>query len=364
MDWATPLPMTPRKMDSLLIVTDKFTKRAHFIPMRTTDGAAETARLFFQHVVRLHGTPTQIDSDRDPRWTSLSTKALFARLGIKQGLSTANHPQTDGSAEAMVRVIKSMIISFVNWQQDSWDQDIDVLEYCYNDSKHSSTGLTPFEVDLGFHPRSPLRPFEGSVGNEHLPTPIAMEQFVDRLKDLQFKAATALEQAQASQKKYYDAKHRDVSFQVGDKVLLSSKHVRTDSARTRKSHKLTSKRLGPFRITEAINSNAYRLELPPTIKIHPVVNVEYLTKWVESPERFEGRVEAPPPPVEIGGEKEFAVEAIEAQRAARSGKQQYLVRWKGYSEDDASWEPWEFVKDTEALRVWEESRRLEGSPSA
>lgn len=90
----------------VIIVVDKFTKRTHFIPSRQNHTAEDTARRFFDGVVRLHGIPSIIVSDRDSKFTSKFWKTLFERFGTKLAMSSAYHPQTDGQSERMVRILK------------------------------------------------------------------------------------------------------------------------------------------------------------------------------------------------------------------------------------------------------------------
>jgi hypothetical protein len=92
-----------------IVVVDKLSERNHFIPSKQVDTAPDVARRFFDGVVRLHGMPSVIISDRDPKFTSLFWSTLFERFGTRLAMSSANHPQSDGQTERMIRTLKEML---------------------------------------------------------------------------------------------------------------------------------------------------------------------------------------------------------------------------------------------------------------
>jgi transposase InsO family protein len=98
MDFIVALPLS-NGYDAISVVIDRFSKQAHFIPAKSTDDAPETSERFVENVVRHHGVPSEIVSDRDPKFTSRFWKELFKLLGTKLSLSTAAHPETDGQTE-------------------------------------------------------------------------------------------------------------------------------------------------------------------------------------------------------------------------------------------------------------------------
>lgn len=132
----------------VMVVVDKLTKRSHFIPSKQVDKAPDVARRFFDTGVRLHGMPSVIISDRDPKFTSLFWSTLFECFGTRLALSSANHPQSDGRTERLVRTLKEMLRSSTSHRQDDWTDKLSALEFAYNNSIHPSTSLTPFELDL------------------------------------------------------------------------------------------------------------------------------------------------------------------------------------------------------------------------
>lgn len=113
-------------------------------------------------------------------------------------------------------------------------------------------------------------------------------------------------------------------------------HCQNDIQSTRPSGKLDVKRLGPFQINQKVSTVAYKLDLPASLRIHPVFHVSLLEKYI--PNTFENRIQEPPPPLVIEGEEEFEVEAILDSRL-HYRKLQYLVKWLGYPSSENSWEP-------------------------
>ena len=164
MDFLGPLPKSISGHDMILIVIDRLTKMARFIATYSTATSKSTAELFLQEVFRHHGLPSNIVSDRDPRFTAKFWKALQKALGIKLLMSTAAHPQTDGQAEATVKIIQKMLRPFVFQGQD-WEQLLPTLEFAYNDTTQSTTGQTPFYLNYRHHPTRVTR--HEPVDNPH-----------------------------------------------------------------------------------------------------------------------------------------------------------------------------------------------------
>jgi len=127
--------------------------------------------------------------------------------------------------------------------------------------------------------------------------------------------------------------------------------------RKRATKKLTEKFIGPYVVKKVVSENAVELELPAMLRIHPVVNVRRLVKYiVKYREQAEGQKKIPPPPVEVAGEKEYEVEEI-LDRQERRGKTKYLVKWKGYTAEGNTWEGLENLKNVgEKIKEFEKGR--------
>jgi transposase InsO family protein len=155
MDFITQLPVTKAGFDAIVIFVDMFSKMVHFVPTRTTATAPDTARIFFDNVFKLHGLPKSIVSDRDAKFTSRFWKSLFNTLGTKLAMSTAFHPQTDGQTERANRTLEDMLRAFTSYRQNDWDLQLSAVEFACNNAPNASTGMSPFQVNLGKNPYNP-----------------------------------------------------------------------------------------------------------------------------------------------------------------------------------------------------------------
>lgn len=330
MDFIVQLPQS-NGFTAILVVVDRLTKMAHFIPTVDEVDATTTASLFLNRIVSAHGLPDDIVTDRGSVFTSSFTKTFLEALGIMQNLSTAFHPQTDGQTERTNATLEQYLRCFSNYQQDNWAELLPMAEFCYNNTTHSSTNQTPFFALHGYHPR-----FSVHVPRVASSNPRAKERLTvlrQTQEDLQFH----IKSAQETQERYYNQHATpQPSLKPGDQVWLLRRHIKT----TRPSDKLDVKKLGPFRILEEVNTRSFRLELPPSMsRVHPVFHVSLLEPFQEND--ILGRIAPPPPPIEVDGDIEYEVEAILDSRNKR-GQFRYLVEWKGY--DENTWEPAENVR--------------------
>jgi transposase InsO family protein len=172
MDFVTDLPLSKKDhrsstMNAILVVVDRLTKMAHFLPCQKTINAEETATLLLHEVFKLHGLPEDITSDRGPQFASKFWARLFELLGAKINLSSAYHPQTDGQSERVNQVLEQYLRCFIDHQQSNWSELLPLAELAYNNSRHASTRQTPFFANYGYHPRfeiqSPTTPMVPSA---------------------------------------------------------------------------------------------------------------------------------------------------------------------------------------------------------
>ena len=352
MDFITHLLTTSNGNDAIVVFVDMLTKMAHFVAMKTTDSAPTVARLFFDHVFRLHGLPKRIVSDRDARFTSRFWKSLLRNLGTTLAMSTAYHPQTDGQTERTNRTLEDMLRAYVGYDQSDWDKKLTAAEFAYNSAPNASTKHTPFALVYGHNPKTPASFFK--LSND---TVQATSEFLKNLDNLTNRAKDNLALAKKRQEEYANTLRRDAKFEEGEKVLLLAAHIQLESQTARPSKKLQARYIGPYRIEKKISSVTYRLELPATLKIHPVFHVSLLKKYEEPtniPYRKNPR--EPPPAVVVDDHEEFEVEKILDERVRRQ-KKEYLVHWKGYPEYDSSWEPAMNLQNAkEAVREFHERK--------
>ena len=143
MDFVEGFPKVGGK-SVILTVVDRFSKYAHFIPLGHPYSANSVARAFFDEIVRLHGFPCSIVSDRDPVFTSSFWKELFRLAGVQLLLSSAFHPQTDGQSEVTNRTITMYLRCLAGDRPRSWLQWLPWAEFCYNSSYQTAIGVSPF----------------------------------------------------------------------------------------------------------------------------------------------------------------------------------------------------------------------------
>ncbi|KAG8488163.1 hypothetical protein CXB51_018403 [Gossypium anomalum] len=156
MDFVSGLPVTPKKKDSIWVIVDRLTKSAHFIPVRTDFSLDKLAELYVSEIVRLHGVPTSIISDRDPRLTSRFWNKLQEALGTKLKFSTAFHPQTDGQSERVIQILEDMLRCCILEFSGNWERYLPLAEFAYNNSYQASIKMAPFEALYGRKCRTPL----------------------------------------------------------------------------------------------------------------------------------------------------------------------------------------------------------------
>ncbi|KAK2457774.1 hypothetical protein QL285_005010 [Trifolium repens] len=277
MDFITGLPKTRRKHDSIWVIVDRLTKSAHFLPVRTTDTAAKLTDVYIAEIVRLHGIPSSIVSDRDPKFTSHFWKTLHEALGTKLRLSSAYHPQTDGQTERTNQSLEDLLRACVLDDRGSWDDVLPLIEFTYNNSFHASIGMAPYEALYGRRCQTPLCWYQD--GESMIVGPEMVQQTTDKVR----KIRAMLKVAQDRQKSYADRRRRPLEFEEGDHVFLRVTPT-TGVGRALKAKKLTPKFIGPYQILERVGKVAYRIALPPVLSlIHDVFHVSQLRKYTPDP---------------------------------------------------------------------------------
>jgi hypothetical protein len=149
MDFITGLPTTSKQHDSIIVVVDKLTKAANFIPLKTTHKVANVVDIFLKEVACLHGIPKTILSDRDPKFTSNFSKGLFKGFRMNMNFSTAYHPESDGQTERVNTVIEDILRMYVMDKPSRWEDYLHLVEFAYNNGYHASLKMSPFEELYG-----------------------------------------------------------------------------------------------------------------------------------------------------------------------------------------------------------------------
>src|SRR5258705_408824 len=235
--------------NAALVVVDRLSKWIHTIPTVTSLDSTGVARLFLEHVWHHHGLPEEVISNCRPAFMSNFSHNLAALLGVKLTPCTSYQPQTDGQMERMNQEIEAYLQVFVSHQQDDWADWLPLAEFAYNNKVHAATHQTPFELDVGQHPRLGVEPTRTS-------TVEAMDTFARRLDCAQEEAKATLEQAADDMKQYYDWNHQAVpEYKVGDRVWLSLQNYLSDCPMKKLDHKWA----GPFLITKVVSPAAVKL---------------------------------------------------------------------------------------------------------
>ena len=149
MDFVYKLPRTQNGHDGIWVIVDQLTKSAHFIPVREKYSLSRLAELFISKIVKYHRVPVSIISDRDPIFTSKFWVAFQEALGSRLLYSTTYHLQTDGQSERTIQTLEDMLRVSVLQFGDAWHRSLDLMEFAYNNSYHSSIGMAPFEALYG-----------------------------------------------------------------------------------------------------------------------------------------------------------------------------------------------------------------------
>jgi hypothetical protein len=336
---------------NVMVVVDRLTKMVHYIPCSSIK-APDVAQLFLTHVWKLHGLPDTIISDRGSQFVSAFWDELMKRLKIEARLSTAFHPETDGQTERKNAIMEQYFRSYTSYLQDDWAKWAPLAEFTANNTISETTGISPFLANYGQHPRLGFEPPTDIVRPVHQKQQVDnVHKFVEDMKNIEAFIRDEMQWAQAIYEEKANRKRSPApAYQIGDFVWLDIRNLKT----RRPSKKLDWKNIGPFRVDKIVSPYAYRLELPNSIKIHPVFHTSLLRPATTN-EALPGQSQEAPPPVEIDGEQEYQVERIEDSRFNRRKRcHEYLVRWRGY--DESSWEPADDVWDTSAAALFERDR--------
>ena len=325
-------PGTGQVCDSILVIVDRLTKYAYFIPTKESIQAQDMAYLVLRTLLANHQTPREIVSDRGTLFTSTFWQTLLSKLGAKSKLSTSFHPQTDGQTERTNQTLEQYLRIFSNHPQDNWVELLPMAQFAYNSSKSSTTGRTPFYANYGYEPtayRETAPTASGSHGINEEAT-----RKVEELRSLHDKLREKI--AQGNEKMAQQANKKRIEGPIlkgGDRVYLLTKNLPT----LRPSKKLDAIRIGPFEVKKRIKEVNYELRLPKNMRIRPVFHISLLEPApADAP--LETDIEMDP------DQTDYEVEQILDVR--KFGNQwRYLVKWKNYPSEENSWEPIKCLKD-------------------
>jgi hypothetical protein len=322
MDFITGLPVWKNngvEYDSILVVVDRFTKMARYLATTKTIDSAGLADIIVEQVIRFFGIPDGIVTDRGSVFTSSYWSNVCYYLKVTRKLTTAFHPQTDGQTERQNQTLEAYLRAYCNEHKDNWGKFLSMAEFAYNNSKHATTGISPFRALYGYDPSITI---ETGTGAPDVEVPSAGER-IQMIHSMREKMAERWQSAVDTQAHSYNRKHKPMNFKLHEWVWLSTKNIRF------RSGKLTPKLIGPFEIVKIVGTQSYKLRLPPLYeRLHPVFHVSLLEPYRAPPGQHPTQWSGPEL-AEEEGEEEWEVETILDHRS-RGKHLQYLVRWKGW----------------------------------
>ena len=343
LDLITDLPPTPSGHDSIVVFVDRLSKMVHVEPCKKTITSEGLAKLFESRVIRYHGAPSTIISDRDPRFKGV-WQGMLEQWNIKHCMSTARHPETDGQTENANGVLEDTLRHFVGPYQSNWDDLIPIAEFAMNNAVNASTGFTPFMLNFGQNPNTPISKVLRSLNPN-------LDRFRGRWAEQLAHARKSLMDAQQRQKAQADKRRRpEPELKPGDQVLVHIKYF--PSLQKGLKLKLAPRFLGPFPVLECIGPGhlSYRVGLPPPLhRVHNVFHVSALRIY-----KGNGSYQPPQiPPVDSESEVEFRADYVSDTKGTGS-RRQYLVHWVG---GGSTWELSVLLKGAEgAIRSYWESQ--------
>ena len=342
MDFIGPFPES-KGYNYLWVVICRMTSMVHLIPVHTTMTATQLSWIYLREIVRLHGLPTSIVSDRDSKFTSKWWRSLHKLLGAKLLMSTSFHPQTDGQTERANRTIGQIFRAVVRHDQKDWVDCTPMAEFAINSSVSGTTKYAPFELNGGWMP-SMIKEIRS---DEVVPKGIKAyaEQALVNLAD----AHDSIIEARVFQtRRANERRGSEPDISVGGLVYLSTKNLRLPQGRARK---LCPKFIGPYRVLEAFPEvSNYVLELPAALvkrRILPRFHVSLLRPYHASNDlMFPNR--SRPEPYDFGADndQEWFVEDLLGHRWTAENELEFEVRW---SLGDTTWESYDNCKDLAAL---------------
>nr|GEY01134.1 putative reverse transcriptase domain-containing protein [Tanacetum cinerariifolium] len=271
LDFVVGLPCNQRHKDSIMVVVDRFSKMAHFVPCSKTYDASQVARLYFAEIVRLHGVPKTLTSNRDVKFVSHFWRTFWTRMGLKLQFSSSHHPQTDGQNEVTNRSLRNLLRSLVGDNPKQWDLTLPHAEFAYNRSTNRTTGRSTFFIVYGRELFTPLDlapiPITDQISSEGEVRSAQIKELHAQVRDTILKH-TGKYQAQAN-------KHRkQVVYKEWGLVWIYLRKERFPAGRY---GKLQARVDGPFRVLKRINDNAYKIELPGHYNVLATFNVADLS---------------------------------------------------------------------------------------
>ncbi|KAI0992810.1 hypothetical protein K3495_g15374 [Podosphaera aphanis] len=346
-DFVTGLPPSEGCIN-MMVITDRLSKDI-FIFGTKSMAAENCAKVFIDRYYRYFGFPRYLTSDRGSDWLSHFWTTFCKLVGITQSLTTAYHPQSNASERANQEIYK-YLRAFTCYAQNDWMDLLPMAQLALNGRPHSAIGgMSPFFLRYGYDLDPLMEPTPPIRGDSRHPGNLSAINYVQRLKDAQDLAQASMASAQQRYEQSTNRLRRQPErFKVGDKVWLNLQHVKTPQL----SKKLAWQH-AKYEVTAVPDALTVELNVPGNV--HKRFHVELIKRAGTDPLPSQTRDDAQNPPiVDDLDESEYEIESILRARTIRRGRGSYrqaLVKWTGWI--DPTWEPVEYVKETEALDKFE-----------
>ncbi|GBG88956.1 hypothetical protein CBR_g48566 [Chara braunii] len=369
MDFMDTLVTSKSGKRHIFVIIDRFTKYARLIVMPETARTDHVIKLFMDNWVRDFGLPKSIVSDRDVRFTSELWKKTVEQMGSQLQMTLGNHLEANGQAEKMNRVMQHLLRHYIKPNQDDWDEKLPLIASLYNNVVHSSTGVSPNQLHMGWKPRSALDfllpenrssatlgTLEYGVQYEKL-----LQQVVEHIKKV--------EQAMiASENKH----RRESSFQVGERVWVKASEVGQEFEISRK---LMPQYFGPWEVLDIVGDEmdgpTYVICIPGHLRTHRVFHASKLAAFGET-DQFPSRRSMLPPTMDgqvdiddIVDHRDLPVPKPLGRGRPPKPKREYRVRFRYHTDPkEDRWFTREQLIDTTPQVVAEYERMLKGKAPA
>jgi Integrase zinc binding domain/Chromo (CHRromatin Organisation MOdifier) domain len=328
--------------DSILVVVDQgLLKGIILCPTTKMVTMDRIGNLLHENLYKWFGLPDKMLSDQGPQFAAKAFWAMLSRLEVNSVLSTAYHPQMDGTMERINQEIEAYLAIYCHSHPETWKKNLATMEFTHNNQRHTDRPKTLFEIIQGESPKALPLMYENtkfpSIDNK------IKQMMTDRDEAL---AAHELARARMAERR----RNMFTPFTVGQKVWLDTRNMKTNYHK-----KMAPKQEGPFEVEEVLGPVTYWLKLPTTWRIHNVFHAVLLKPYIET--EVHGENFSRPIP-DILEEKVYNVETI-LKHWRRGRSYQYLIKWEGYPISEALWEPQEaFFDDVNLLSLYKKRHQL------
>jgi RNase H-like domain found in reverse transcriptase/Reverse transcriptase (RNA-dependent DNA polymerase)/Integrase zinc binding domain/Chromo (CHRromatin Organisation MOdifier) domain len=341
-DLITDLPPAEGS-DSILVMVDQgLLKRVILCPTTKTVTMDGIGDLLHENLYKRFGLPDKMLSDRGPQFAAKAFRAMLSRLRVNSVLSTAYHPQMDGTTECVNQEIEAYLAIYYYSHPETWKKNLAILEFTHNNQRHADWPKTSFEIIQGESPKAlPL-----TCENTKFPS------IDDKIKQMMTNRDEALAAHELARARMIERRWNTFTpFTIGQKVWFDTRNMKMNYHK-----KMALKQEGPFKVEEVLGPVTYQLKLPTTWKVHNIFHAVLLKPYIEMEVHGEN---FPRPILDIlYGEEVYNVETILKHRK-RGQSYQYLIKWEGYPISEASWEPeTAFSDDGDLLSTYKQRHQL------